>query len=416
MAATDSSASHFPRRARDGDAPHPRYVVWELTLACDQRCTHCGSRAADARPDELTTAEALGVVDVLAALGTRELALIGGEAYLHPGFLDVAAAAHARGLRVTLTTGGRGLDAALARKMAAAGLYSVSISIDGLGTTHDLFRATKGSFDAAMAALGHARAAGLHVMCNTVVHQLDVDELEPLYDTLKAAGIIAWQVQLMAALGRAADRPDLLLQPWQILDLVPRIVRLKLRALADGILLAPGNNIGYFSRDETRLRSPLPGGKEHWSGCQAGRYVMGIESNGTVKGCPSLPTRAYAGGNVRAHSLRRIWQESPALAFTRRRTVEDLWGFCRTCPFAETCLAGCNFTSHALFGRPGNNPFCHYRANTLRERGLRERLVPCARAPGEPFDHGRFEIVTEPFDAAEPRVVPNVRRLKVWRG
>ena len=35
---------------------HPAYVVWELTLACDQPCTHCGSRAGDARPAELSTA------------------------------------------------------------------------------------------------------------------------------------------------------------------------------------------------------------------------------------------------------------------------------------------------------------------------------------------------------------------------
>ncbi|MCU1282250.1 MAG: radical protein, partial [bacterium] len=348
-------------------------------------------------------------------MGTRELALIGGEAYLHPGFLDVVAAAHARGLRVTMTTGGRGLTAEMARQLAAAGMYSVSVSIDGVGATHDLIRATRGSFDSAMGAIAHARAAGLQVGCNTVVNQLNADELESLYDTIKSAGVRAWQVQLMAALGRAADRPDLLLQPWQLLDLVPRIVRLKARAFGDGILLTPGNNVGYFSRDEQQLRSLLPGGKEHWSGCQAGRYVMGIESNGAIKGCPSLPTRDYVGGNVRASSIQRIWDEAPELGFTRKRTVQDLWGFCRTCPFAETCLAGCNFTTHALLGRPGNNPYCHYRVNALRERGLRERLVLREPAPGEPFDHGRFEIVSEPFDTPKGRKPRRVTRLKVWR-
>ena len=37
------------------------YVVWELTLRCDQPCTHCGSRAGTARPDELSTPEALAM-------------------------------------------------------------------------------------------------------------------------------------------------------------------------------------------------------------------------------------------------------------------------------------------------------------------------------------------------------------------
>ncbi len=44
-----------------------------------------------------------------------------------------------------------------------------------------------------------------------------------------------------------------------------------------------------------------------------------------------------------------------------------------------------------LFGKPGNNPLCHHRALEMEKRGLRERLVPVARAPGEPFDHGLFE-------------------------
>ncbi|MBK6923223.1 MAG: hypothetical protein IPH07_37890 [Deltaproteobacteria bacterium] len=48
--------------------------------ACDQACRHCGSRGGHARPDALTTAEALGLVHQLADLGVREVTLIGGEA------------------------------------------------------------------------------------------------------------------------------------------------------------------------------------------------------------------------------------------------------------------------------------------------------------------------------------------------
>ena len=105
-----------------------------------------------------------------------------------------------------------------------------------------------------------------------------------------------------------------------------------------------------------------------------------------------------------------------AIAFTRRRTVEDLWGFCRTCPFASVCLGGCNFTAHALFGRAGNNPYCHFRVKTLAADGVRERLVLREPAPGVPFDHARFEIVLEPFDAPDPTPLRRHDRLRVWRG
>jgi radical SAM protein with 4Fe4S-binding SPASM domain len=398
-----------------GNDFRPAYVVWELTLRCDQPCTHCGSRAGDARPDELSTEEALRVVGELAAMRAREVVLIGGEAYLHPGFLEIIAALAAAGIRPTMTTGGRQLDGDMARGMSAAGLYLVSVSIDGLEATHDLQRAAPGSFRSATAALGHLRAAGIRTAANTNVNRLNRGDLEALYEHLRGQGIASWQIQITAPLGRAADRPELLLQPWDLLELVPRIAALKTRAFADGILVMPGNNLGYFGPEEGLLRSPEEGGQDHWQGCQAGRYVMGIESNGAVKGCPSLQTQHYVGGNVRRAPLAEIWERAPELAFTRQRTVDDLWGWCRQCAFAEVCMGGCSFTAHALFGRPGNNPYCHFRARSLARAGQRERLVRREAAPGTPFDNGLFELVLEPIDAPDALPANRTRLLKVVR-
>jgi radical SAM protein with 4Fe4S-binding SPASM domain len=404
------------RRLNVLDPPRPAYVVWELTLRCDQPCTHCGSRAGDSRPNELSTAEALDVVKQLTAMRTLEVTLIGGEAYLHPGFLEVVAALKAAGIRPTMTTGGRAVTAELARSAAAAGLYAASVSIDGIGRTHDLIRAAPGSFASATAALDHFKAAGIRTASNMVINRLNAPELEAVYAELKARGVAGWQVQIMAALGRAADRPDLLLQPWDLLDIVPRIAKLKERAFADGITLMPANNLGYFGLEETLLRSVHKGGRDHFHGCQAGKFSLGIESDGAVKGCPSLQTSHYVGGHVREKSIQEIWDTAPELRFTRGRTVDSLWGFCRGCEFAEECLAGCTFTAQALFGRPGNNPYCHYRARTLAREGLRERLVPIERAPGLPFDNGRFELRTEPIDAPDPRPAQREKLLKVWTG
>lgn len=382
--------------------PHPRYVVWEITLRCDLACTHCGSRAGPSRPDELTTAEALEVVEQLAAMGASEVVLIGGEAYLHDGFLEITRALKEAGITPVITTGGRGVTAALAEAMAEAGMARMSVSIDGLRETHDRMRAWRGSFEAATAALEHGRAAGIVVSANSNFNRLNVAELEALYAHLKEQGIVAWQIQLTTPLGRAADRTDLTLQPFDLLDFVPRVAAIKTRAQRDGIVVMPGNNLGYFGPEEALLRSPKPGGKDHWIGCQAGKYVMGIESDGAVKGCPSLQTAHYVGGNLRERSLREIWDDTPELAFTRARTVDDLWGFCRSCPFASVCLGGCSFTAHALLGRPGNNPYCHFRARHFAKQGQRERLVPAEAATGRPFDNGTFELVVEALDAPDP--------------
>ena len=70
-------------------------------------------------------------------------------------------------------------------------------------------------------------------------------------------------------------------------------------------------------------------------GSAAGRSGIGIEANGDIKGCPSLPTRDWVGGNVREHSLEAIWERAAALRFNRDRTLADLWGHCRTCYYAD---------------------------------------------------------------------------------
>lgn len=385
---------------------HPRYVVWELTLACDQFCTHCGSRAGGARETELSTQEALNVVAQLAAMGTRDLVLIGGEAYLHPGFMTILKALKEAGIRPIMTSGGMGITAALAQEMAAAGMAQVSISVDGLDIAHDLIRGKKGSFEAALQSLRVLRDAGIPIAANTNINRVNRGDLEALFALLAEMGIQSWQVQITIPLGRAADRPDMLLQPYDLLDILPRLAAIKQQAYEQGILVMPGNNLGYFGPEEAVMRSMFEGGSDHWVGCQAGKFVMGIESDGAVKGCPSLQTSAYVGGHLKDQSIQQIWDEAPELSFSRRRTLEDLWGFCRECMFAEACMAGCSFSAHALFGRPGNNPYCHYRARTFAKQGKRERLVPATPADGKPFDNGTFELVVEPFDAEESALAP----------
>lgn len=396
------------------EGQHPAYVVWELTLACDHACRHCGSRAGGSRADELTTTEALDVVKQLAAMGSREVVLIGGEAYLHDGFLEIIAALDAAGIRPTMTTGGLGITAELARDMAAAGLKLVSVSIDGLEASHDRIRARTGSWKGAFAALAHLRDAGITTASNININRVNRGDLEGLFEELRNAGIKAWQIQITSPLGRAADRPEMLLQPWDLLELVPRIAELKKRAFDAGIRILPGNNLGYFGPEEAIIRSPKPGGQDHWQGCQAGKFVMGIESDGAVKGCPSLQSASYVGGKLRERSMREIWDEAPELAFARKRTVDDLWGYCRGCAYAETCMGGCSFTAHAVFGRPGNNPYCYHRARMRRKEGLRERLVASDPADGRPFDHGLFEIVLEPLDAPDDVAAPT-QLVKIGR-
>jgi radical SAM protein with 4Fe4S-binding SPASM domain len=376
--------------------PKPFYAVWEITLKCNLACRHCGSRAGRARPGELSTQEALGVVDQLAKLGVQEVTLIGGEAYLREDWDVILRAIADRGMRPSITTGGRGLDRERARRAREANVQLVSVSIDGLEEVHDWQRGVKGSYRAALEALDHLRDEGIRTGANTQINRLSFPDLDPLADVLIDKGVQGWQVALTAALGRAADWPEILLQPYDILEVVPKIAELKERCDAAGMTLAPDNGIGYFGPYEQKIRS-RDGRALHWEGCGAGCSTIGIEADGTFKGCPSLPTAPYAAGDLKKQSMQEIWAGSPALLKLRRASRRDLWGFCGGCYYADVCRGGCTFTAHALLGRPGNQPYCYHRAEQLRARGARETLSQVRAAPGVPFDHGVFELKEEPL-------------------
>ncbi len=119
-----------------------------------------------------------------------------------------------------------------------------------------------------------------------------------------------------------------------------------------------------------------------------------------------MPTSAYTGGNIRDHSLREIIEETEELRFNlgadTPKGTEHLWGFCKSCEFAQLCRGGCSWTAHVFFDRRGNNPYCHHRALTQEKQGIRERVEIKHRAKGNPFDNGEFVLIEEPIDASWP--------------
>ena len=118
-------------------------------------------------------------------------------------------------------------------------------------------------------AIANLRAAGVHVAANTQLNRLSVPYLDHVLECIGGGGAKSWQLQLTVAMGRAADEPDVLLQPYNFLELFPLIADLKTRAdKALRVSIVAGNNLGYFGPYETTLRGGTRRG--HSSGCGAG--------------------------------------------------------------------------------------------------------------------------------------------------
>jgi radical SAM protein with 4Fe4S-binding SPASM domain len=341
---------------------HPRFVVWELTLACNMQCKHCGSAAGKPRPDELSLDEMLRVCDELAELECERLTLLGGEPLIHPHWQEIAGRINANGFRVNVITNGWTLHREkLCDQIKEAGLSIVGISVDGLAASHDGLRCRPGSFDRIMRGIDLLKQREVAVAVTTVITNDSLDDLEELYQLLLAKRVRVWQLQIGNPLGRLDRDNPLIIKPQRLPELFEFIMQK--RALADDIRIDIADNVGYYTEYEDRgVRQKAAGMPCHWTGCHAGIQSMGLDSNGDVKGCQSLPSApGYLEGNVRQRSLKEIWNDPQAFRYTRQFQTSTLRGFCARCRYGPLCKGGCTSASIAHTGEPGDNPMCIYR-------------------------------------------------------
>ncbi len=120
-----------------------------------------------------------------------------------------------------------------------------------------------------------------------------------------------------------------------MLDLTRRLARLKAAARThrDPGVFPLGTTSATSARTRASCARSMPDKlSQRFVPGKAGRLTLGLEANGDVKGCPSLPTADYVGGNVRDHSLREIWEQTaPQAGHARPAPWTTSWGFCRTC-------------------------------------------------------------------------------------
>lgn len=343
---------------------YPDTVVWELTNACNARCIHCGSKSGVPRPGELTEAEAMQICDDLKELGCKRITLMGGEIFLSPYWEKVAKRLVDYGMRVAPLTNGWLVNAGNRAKLKACGVTNISFSLDGLAKTHDYIRGIPGIFDRAIEHIRAARADGFLVGVNTTVTALNLPEIPQLHDLLVEEGIPLWQIQIVEDMGNVNEHQQLQLGVEKYYELARCMARLRQRKQ---IQIMTCHNIGWFTSFEPLLR------EEPFTGCIAGRYALGIESSGNVRGCLSImggDPEANVVGNLKERSLIDIWRDPKSFAAFRERKVEDLTGFCATCEYNQLCRGGCSSVAYSLIQRFTENPICLHKYEV--EHGLEE--------------------------------------------
>ena len=329
----------------------PLIVGWELTLACNLRCSHCGSSAGLPRDNELTLKESLDICDQFPNLLVQEVDFTGGEPLLRDDWHLIAGHLNDLGITTQLITNGLALDPWTISKIKEAGVRGVAISLDGLEATHDKIRGCKGLHSRVLGSMQLLHDEGIAVTAITTASALNINELPSILDLVISSGADCWQIQPIFPLGRVKASNELRLSEQEYIQLGRFIKEIGPKAEESGLRVSPADSCGYFTGLDER--------KPRWRGCNAGQVTCGIISDGKVKGCLSMPDELIE-GDLRERDLWDIWFHPDSFAYTRRCSTEDMGPNCIGCDKTEECLGGCSSMSYGSTGSFHNDPYCFY--------------------------------------------------------
>ncbi len=369
-----------------GGLDAPICLTWELTYACNLSCIHCLSSSGRRDPRELTTAEARGVVDQLAALQVFYVNIGGGEPMVRRDFYDIVEHAIASNVGVKFSTNGYFIDAPAARRLAAMDYLDIQLSLDGVdAATNDPVRG-EGTYAQARRAMDHLAEAGFGPFKISVVvtrHNAgQLDGFKALADHYGAQ----LRITRLRPSGRGADT-------WHELHPTAEQQRDVYRwLLAHGESVLTGDSFFHLNA----LGEPLPG----LNLCGAGRVVCLIDPVGDVYACPFVIHDDFKAGNVRdPGGFEHVWRRSEL--FRSLREPQSA-GACASCGSYDACQGGC-MASKFFVGLPldGPDPEC---VKGYGETALAALSVQATSVPRPAMDHSKptpISLTRKPVGAGQ---------------
>lgn len=324
---------------------HLNQAVYELSLRCNLKCSHCGSNAGLPRKNELSLNESLNLIRDLNDLGVTMITLIGGEPFLHPNWISIAKTISDYGIRLAIITNGYHLSESIFSEVEKLDPYEIALSLDGSREIHDLIRSS-GSFDQVLATIHKFQALNVPTGVITTVSKMNLHTLDDILTVILQNGIDAWQIQAALPIGRMEDGVILSNSDYKrVVDFIYRV-----RTLYRNYLFLNGADCMGLGAKELVTKIDYSQGN-----CAAGKSVIGIRSDGDVVGCLSMMDDHYVEGNIRNRSLIEIWNDNNT--FSYNRSSSDLTGKCVGCIQARTCKGGCK-SMNIAWGHPNESPYC----------------------------------------------------------
>lgn len=314
----------------------PTWISFLLTERCNARCVHCDiwkNRGLEDSPSAEQWKQTLS--DLRQWLGPVHLCLTGGEALLKPFAVDLVTHGSSIGLFVELLTHGYWKEQDRIEQLASANPWRVTLSLDGIGETHDLIRGREGFFERTqetietLVRIRSNERRDFSIRLKTVVMSYNLDCLSDLaeYATRKGADILYQPIERNY---NSPEDPQWYAHsnnwpqdPEKAVSAIDRLIRLKRKgfSIANSEQELEVMKDYFIDPDAWQVSVKTHSAHESKTCCSALGLIQ-VQSNGDVRVCCKMDPV----GNIKSKSLRQIWESRP-------RWWEA--GCCLTCRMSE---------------------------------------------------------------------------------
>ena len=344
----------------------PKSVIWDVTYACNLKCPHCLTSSRKALKRELTTDQAMALVDMMTKAKILYLSLSGGEPFLRPDIIPILKHIASTNMRLDIATNGVALPVDILKAMRDLPIFQIQVSIDGIGEQHDRFRGRTGAFDASVQTIRRLADEGISVSIGATVTAENIDDLERIMDFAVKEGCSGFKAIPFMPAGRGKKNQDRLkLTPQDHLRFC-RTLEKRSKDLEGVIRVTTESSFPFLLNPPPDVRyenGPM--------GCSAGYDTISIGADGSMYPCPFL--RDFRLGNVLKSGLNKLWRDAPVLNTLRTLEKKDMAEPCHSCSYCQTyCRGGCRASAYMAFGDfLGADPNC-FKPLLDRERGAQQ--------------------------------------------
>jgi mycofactocin radical SAM maturase len=298
----------------------PVNVTWEVTYACNLSCIHCLSDSGRKRKGELTTEQALQVIDQLAAVKVFQFNIGGGEPFMRPDFLDLMDHAHDKGMVTCISTNGTLIDERIAQRLDHPLVY-IQVSLDGATEpSNDAIRG-RGSYGKVMKALDHLRKRDIEVSINCVLTRRSYPELDKLVELAASYG-----AKLRVSRFRPSGRGK---ESWSQLNVERRHMADFSQWLSRHLAVSTGDSFFSVTTEERRFLG--------LNMCGACKLTCCLSPRGDIYPCAFLQEPEFCAAKLPEAEFGTVWKTSPVFGSFRQLEIKS----CESCHRFDMCHGGC---------------------------------------------------------------------------